>query len=281
MKVLLTGSKGFIGTNFRNLCPNIDVRSFDILDGQDVCWAPKQIALHAEGCGAIVHLAAVSGVEACRAGAYRAVMVNVHGTINVLEAARLARVQHVVIASTAGALPPSMPVPPSLYGVTKRISESSADIYEQRNAFLVTVLRFANVYGPFGKPQSFITAAIRAAVDKRELTIYGDGLQTRDFVHVYDVVQAITQCISAKRAGRFEVSTGVQTSLLSIARMLRVDVVHAPARVGEVYKAEPSGWERISGWPLVDLDSGLLRLRTWTERQDAEGMMVSGSTASR
>jgi nucleoside-diphosphate-sugar epimerase len=188
MKVLLTGSRGFIGTNFRNLC---HVRSFDILDGQDVCWAPEQIAQHAEGCGAIVHLAAISGVEACWADEERAVTVNVHGTINVLEAARLAGVPHVVIASTAGALPPSRPVPPSLYGVTKRISESSADIYEQRNASLVTVLRFANVYGPFGTPQSFITAAIRAAIDKHALTIYGDGLQTRDFVHVYDVVHAI------------------------------------------------------------------------------------------
>lgn len=129
--------------------------------------------------------------------------INVHGTANLLESARHARVRHVVLASSAAVYGDSENHPLnenepltflSPYAASKHANESYANLYTRISETRVTALRYFNIYGPRQSPDSAYAAAIpifaRRMMDGKVPVIYGDGLQSRDFVFVGDVVRA-------------------------------------------------------------------------------------------
>ncbi|BBM01323.1 NAD-dependent epimerase/dehydratase family protein [Microbulbifer sp. GL-2] len=201
---------------------------------------------------AVVHLAADTGViDSIKNPVYN-FEVNVHGTLNVLEAMRKYSVRSLVNASTGGAIigdtvPPVhelMPVnPASAYGASKAAAEAYCSAYSQSYGLSITSLRFSNVYGPLSLHKGSVIAAFMKKILRGEpCEIYGDGSQTRDFIFVGDLCQGIIQALSNDQSGVFQLGSGRPTSVNEIITLVRqvtgknenLNVIYHDFRVGEV-----------------------------------------------
>jgi len=205
---------------------------------------------------AVVHLAAVPGLERCRKDPERAVATNVLGTFNVLEVAREFDAEKVIFASSAAVygIPKVTPIredhplnPINLYGATKLAGEKIVELYNYNYGLKTVVLRFGNVYGVglFTYWETVIPKFVKLALDGKPLTIYGDGNQSRDFIHVLDVANAIMLALDHERLSGevFNLGSGRAISIKAVANIIsevfredygkKVDVVYFPPRQGE------------------------------------------------
>jgi UDP-glucose 4-epimerase len=252
----------------------------DILD--------EQLALEvARGVDVIVHLAANAGVGSSVQGPRSDCLVNVIGTLNYLEAARVNEVRRFVFASSCAAVgerqPPideeAVPHPVSPYGASKLSGEGYCSAYYGTFGIQTVVLRFANAYGPFsGHKNSVVAGFIRQAVAAQPFQVHGDGEQTRDFIHVDDLIEAIRLAACQPHAGGeiFQIATGRETSVLALLELLflelaeaghsRREAVHSAPRPAELRRvfADISKAKRMLGWePRIELTEGLRRTLQW------------------
>jgi UDP-glucose 4-epimerase len=301
---LVTGGCGFIGSHLADalVARGHRVRILDDLSTGRRANAPRAaeivtgdvadpatVRAAMAGMSGCFHLAAIASVERSVADWLPTHRVNLGGTINVFEAARIAGGVPVVYASSAavygdnGALPlgedaPLTPRAP--YGADKAGSELHA-----RAAFAVhgvpsTGLRFFNVFGPRQDPRSPYSGVIsifaEALLAGRPLTVFGDGAQSRDFVFVADVVQALLAAMARQRraADVFNVCRGERTSILELIAALervmgrRAVVGHALARAGDVRHSQGDGARlraALGCAPRVSLERGLAALIDWLE----------------
>jgi UDP-glucose 4-epimerase len=233
------------------------------------------------------HLAAQVDVRKSVADPAFDAAVNVVGTVNVLAAlAALPERASLVFASTGGAIygegegrPQPMgeaepAVPEAPYGTAKYAAEQYVDLYRRTAGVPAASLRFANVFGPRQDPhgEAGVVAIFCGRIrEGRELTVFGDGRQTRDYVYVADVAAAILAADEAIAAGRvpagpLNVGTGRETSVLDLIEALGAvagvepEVEHQPRRDGEVERVaiDPAAAERELGWrPSTSLRDGL------------------------
>ena len=220
-------------------------------------------------CDVIYHLAAQVDVRRSVAEPAFDAQVNVAGTAAVLEAARQASAR-VVLASTAAVYgdPEQVPLretaaiaPLSPYGGGKYAAEVYLETFGRLYGVSTVALRMANVYGPRQDPHGeagVISIFCGAAAEGRTATIFGDGLQTRDYVYVGDVAAAWAAAGRSTVTGALNVSTGIETNLLEVAAHLGLPCQHAPARDGEIARSclDPSAAAAALGWaattPLQD-----------------------------
>ena len=206
----------------------------------------------------IIHLAAQVSVAHSLVNPLVDVQVNYVGTVQVLEYARATGVRKVVFASSAavygetGDTPtvedtPCRPLSP--YGVDKLASEHMMRAYAAVHGVASTPLRFFNVYGPRQDPSSPYSGVISIFADRaragRPITIFGDGLQTRDFVYVEDVARAIVA--AARTPGgngdAVNVGTGRETTVKTLAETIvslagsATTISHGPPRAGEIIRS--------------------------------------------
>ncbi len=265
MRILITGGAGFIGSNLAEhlLAKGHAVTAFDNLSsGKKENLPPGAVLIKGDvrdtnavanamaGQDAVVHLAAEVFVAKTIEDPALAEQVNVLGTINVLQAARQAGVKKAVLASSAAIYgdEPTVPTteserprPMSPYAITKLAMEDYAVFYAS-NGLPTCCLRFFNVYGPKQDPKSQYSAAIPAFITRslegEPLTVYGDGLQTRDFISVGDVCRAVELALT-KGSGTCNVATGKSVTVKALAGMIvrltgsKSAIVHAPARAGD------------------------------------------------
>jgi UDP-glucose 4-epimerase len=220
----------------------------------------------------VFHLAAQIDVRHAVADPARDAMVNLIGTVTMLEAARRHGVRRFVLASTGGAIygdavalptPESAePRPGSPYAASKAAAESYLDLYRRLHGISTLSLRLANVYGPrqAGGEAGVIALFCAAATAGDAVSIYGDGAQTRDFVYVGDVVEAFLSAGECDEAGHCNIATGRETSIVELARALGLRMRFEPGRAGEVLRSclDPSAARRRLGWqPRTPLSAGL------------------------
>jgi UDP-glucose 4-epimerase len=219
--------------------------------------------------------------------------INLLGTIHVLEAARIYGAQ-VVLASTGGAMygecdgpadedSPRSPLAP--YGASKLSAEEYLATYNRLYQTGHVSLRYGNVYGPRQDPhgEAGVVAIFLGRLARGEpLRIFGDGLQTRDYVYVEDVVAATLA--AQGHVGVFNVGTGTETSVLDLAEACQraagvsVETEHAPARSGELQRSvlDPARSERELGSRAgTPLEEGLAA--TWEFIREAEGEGADGA----
>ena len=296
MRALVTGGAGFIGSNLvdalrergddvlvlddlttgrrENLAADVALVEADVADPDAVAAA---VTKHAAD--VVFHLAAQIDVRRSVADPAFDARVNVEGTIAVLEAAR-AHGARVVLSSTGGAIygdahvvptpedAPRRPLAP--YGQGKAAAEDYCALYARLHGLPVVALRYANVYGPRQDPLGeggVIAIYCECARRGRLATVFGDGSQTRDFVYVGDVVEANLLAATAGVHGAFNVGRGEETTVLELARLLELEVEHAPERAGEVRRSclDPALAGRELGWHArVDLADGIRRTLAWT-----------------
>lgn len=300
MRYLITGGAGFIGSHLADalLEAGHDVRVLDdfstgrrsnlefaiatrrikIVEG-DV-REPGIVRQVVDGVDGIFHLAALVSVPQSIEDPQRSFDINACGTVNVLEAARQTRIPRVMLASSAAvygdapapAQEDAVPRPLSPYALDKLVAEQYAAQYCHLYGMQTTALRLFNVYGPRQDPASAYSGVISVFADRirqgKAVSVYGDGEQTRDFVHVSDVVQAATLAMQAGPPGfaAYNVGAGRAVSINSLVEILsaiaagRPRIVHQPARDGEVRhsRADISRIQRALGYrPRCDLESGL------------------------
>lgn len=271
-RILITGGCGFIGSNLirraeaRGLSGQLIVLDNETM-GSPADLPPNVVAYErgdvrdlsvirrlSEGCDAIIHLAGHTRVLESIDDPVGDFEINVRGTLNVLMAARDARVPHVVLASTGGALfgtetapihEAMLPQPLSPYGASKLAMEGYAHAFSSSYGFRTTALRFTNVYGPYSRRKgSAIAHFFRQILARQPITIYGDGSQVRDFVYVDDLCDGILQALGASASGVYHLGSGHPTSIASLLEQIRsvvgpdwgFEVRHAPWRTGEVIR---------------------------------------------
>lgn len=300
MRMVVTGGAGFIGSNLvdRLLAAGDQVTVIDDfsrgrsenlppLGGQQLQLIAMDLrdpglpaVLAGSSAEVIFHLAAQIDVRASVANPVQDANINVIGTIALAEAARLAGVRKIVFASSGGAIygsnapiptPESTaPQPLSPYGAAKLAGEVYLDSFSRLHSLSCTHLAFANVYGPRQDPlgEAGVVAVFSTAMLLGQRTrIFGDGANTRDYVHVADVVSAL---VAAARdvadRQRFNIGTGVQTTDRELHTLI-ADAVGCPDRPefaaerrGDLRNSalDPSLAGQVLGWqPTYDLPSGI------------------------
>jgi UDP-glucose 4-epimerase len=294
MRVLITGGAGFIGSHLAaSLYKRADVRIFDNLRtgdrrklGQckvDLVQASVldrgALRTAMSGVNFVFHLAAMVGVQNSTENPRDCIETNVLGTLNVLEAAAEAGVRKLVFASSAaiyGDDPPlptsetAAPNPKSIYAITKLDGEYLCEIFRREGRLKTAAVRFFNAFGPAQDPTSTYAAAVPAfmwrAMRGEEVTIFGDGEQTRDFVYVKDIVSSLLFVAeNSDLSGAYNCGYGDQTTINEIAnRILTLTgsesrLIHLPARSGDV-RHSCASTERLhaAGWrPVSGLEEGL------------------------
>ena len=273
MKVLVTGGAGFIGSHLaaRLVADGHEVRLLDNFAtgrrsnvtaiGQDVELIEGDIQSYervhnaVRGCEIVFHQAALPSVPRSIQDPLTSNATNVIGTLNILLAARDEGVRRVVYASSSsvyGANPtlpkhedlPALPISP--YATAKLASEGYCRSFGIGYGLETVALRYFNVFGPRQDPSSQYAAVIpnfiAALLERRPVTIFGDGQQSRDFTYVDDVIQANLLAMDARGVtGRvFNVACGRKVTLNELVADLQeligfeADAVHAPGRPGDV-----------------------------------------------
>ena len=299
MNILVTGGAGFIGSHLvrhllakgenvtaldnlstglaENLPPEAKLVEMDILDEE----LPKVVA--AGAFDAIVHLAAQTMVDTSIKNPLLDTRENLMGTVQVLEAARAANVKRVIFASTAAAYgdvkEDDLPVreaqptePMSFYGLSKLSVEKYLEMYRKIYGMEYVVLRFANVYGERqgdGGEGGVISIFAKAVAEGRDITIYGDGEQTRDFVYAGDIAEGILAALRTEEVNAaYNLSTQTETSLRELVSLLaeirgrEIVPKYGAEREGDIYKSmlPNSRARRGLDWqPATTLAEGLRR----------------------
>lgn len=202
------------------------------------------------GIDIVVHFAANTGVPASVENPKLDMECNVVGTFNMLEAARKCDVKRFVFASSGAPLgevfPPIheeiAPHPVSPYGASKLAGEGYCSAYYKSYGLKTVALRFSNVYGPGSSHKSSVVAKfIKQALGKRDLVIFGDGTQTRDFIYIDDLIDAVV--LGATKSGIageiFQIATGKETTVSEISQILKRMIYKKTGHMPVIINANP------------------------------------------
>ncbi|MBN2623922.1 MAG: SDR family oxidoreductase [Acidimicrobiales bacterium] len=304
MRALVTGGAGFIGSHLADalLARGDEVVVLDNLATGRLENVPDKatfvegdvsdeaaVARAIEGCDVAFHQAALGSVARSVERPLDSDTANVHGTLAVLQAAHLAGVRRVVMASSSSVYggasqvptPESAPLTPrSPYAVTKLTGEHYARVFWELHGLETVCLRYFNVFGPRQRPDSQYAAVIPLFIDAlltgATPVVHGDGGQSRDFTFIADTVQANLRAAAApaeRCAGRaFNIARGKPASLLELLDILASEVgvnvtpTHSAPRPGDIRHshADIGAARRDLGYePAVSFRDGLARTLAW------------------
>lgn len=264
MKILVTGHKGFIGSKLTEklIELNHEVIGIDLKEGKDLSYClPNQ---HVDF---VFHLAALPSVQFSIEKPSYTMKQNVLASSILLEWCAANKVKRVIFSSSAAAVDIKSP-----YGLQKKITEMECALFSQLYNLDTVCLRYYNVYSEnqrFGGPYStVINHWMHAIRNKQPLCLDGDGDQTRDFIHIDDVVDANLFCMNSDSVfmGKtLDVGTGIETSLKTIKYFIDetngVYWIERPQRVGDIKnsKSDPSVLNSMGWYPKISIKSGLKR----------------------
>ena len=305
---LVTGGAGFIGShiaerllrdghnvrvldnfvagkeeNLKQIGGEVDLVRGDIRDRQVLGDAMKGVYV-------VFHEAALGSVPRSVADPMTTHDVNITGTLNVLLAARDAGVRRVVYASSSSVYGETKelpkveeikPQPLSPYALSKLAGEHYIKIFNHVYGFEAVSLRYFNIFGPRQDPESQYAAVIPRFVTAlqtgKQPVIYGDGMQSRDFTYVENVVEAnlLASDVENVAGGVFNIACGGRFTLLELLGKLKqiigsdIDPIHEPARAGDVRDSQAgieAATEALGYSVKVDFDEGLRRTVEWFQK---------------
>jgi nucleoside-diphosphate-sugar epimerase len=308
MRYLVTGGAGFIGSNVVDelLRRGQSVVVLDDLSGgkaENLAAAKGKIEFvkgsivdlsvvqqACRGADYVIHLAARTSVPRSVKDPIESNRVNIDGTLNVLVAARDAKVRRYVFAASSSAygetptLPKvesMQPSPISPYGVTKLVGEMYAQVFGRVYGLENVSLRYFNVFGPRQDPTSqysgVLSRFILALLDRAQPVVFGDGEQSRDFTYVDNVVDATLRACEAPGASGmvFNVGTSARITLNDTLKLLEkisgkpVRAKYDPPRTGDILhsQADISLGRRVLGYnPRVGFEEGLRKTWEWYQK---------------
>jgi UDP-glucose 4-epimerase len=301
--VLITGGAGFIGSHLADalLAQGHAVRVLDDLSTGKRSNLPMEnplvelivgdvadadlVARAAQGCKAVVHLAAIASVQASVDDPVRTHQSNFIGTLNVCEGMRKAGIKRVVFASSAAVYgnngegeaitEDTSKAPLTPYASDKLSSEHYLDFYARQHGLEPAIFRFFNIFGPRQDPSSPYSGVISIFAERAEkglpITVFGDGEQTRDFFYVGDVVKLLSQALELPNVAQGAVNVGLNkaTSLNQLLQALtevigkQSAVTYQPARSGDIRHSRANNQRLLERFTLEEptpLKVGLSRL---------------------
>ena len=296
-RILITGGAGFIGSHIADaLVADNDVIVLDdfstgsrdnIPDGAEVIEGDvrddKLLATAMTDTDLVFHEAAIVSVTESVENPMATHDVTTRATLQLLELARQESVR-VVLASSAAIYgqPTTVPIteseptnPASPYGLAKLTADQYAQLYADLYDVAAIPLRYFNVYGPrqtAGDYSGVISIFLQQAQDGGPLTVHGDGSQTRDFVHVDDVVQAnLRAAVHGEPGTPYNVGTGQRISIQKLAETIRdvvagvdsIQITHVEGRNGDIEESQAAidrAREELDFAPKVSLEDGLVDL---------------------
>jgi UDP-glucose 4-epimerase len=251
MSILVTGATGFIGSHLcRKLVETghqvVGLSRFRRIDKVRALLPHKEFQLEmgdirdtemlhniikTRRIKTIFHLAAQLPDDSAHDDRFLCFDTNARGTLNILDAAHANGVEEFIYASTMSVYsepPRYLPVdenhpiePSTTYGVAKLVGELCCNLYS--TAMNIVVLRYSGAYGPGEKESNAIPTFIKQALSSRQITIYGDGTQTSDFVHVDDIVQGTLLAWKKSKPGVYNIGSGQEISVRELAeRIIRL-----------------------------------------------------------
>jgi len=308
MRYLVTGGAGFIGSNIvdelvrrghhvvvlddlstgkeANLAGvrgQIDFRAGSITDLAAVQSACK-------GADYVIHLAARTSVPKSVQDPLETNRVNIDGTLNVLVAARDAKVRRFVYAASSSAygetptlpkIETMAPEPISPYGVTKYVGELYAQVFGRVYGLENASVRYFNVFGPRQDPTSQYSGVLSrfmlAVIEDHPPVVYGDGEQSRDFTYIDNIVNVtLRACEASGASGKvFNGGTGARITLNEVLKLLtkitgkKIQAQYEPPRTGDIRdsQADVSLAKKVLGYqPLVHFEEGLKRTWEWYKK---------------
>jgi UDP-glucose 4-epimerase len=276
---LVTGGAGYIGSELVNKLIQLDQRvlvldnfsrgkienlryslsnpQFELIKGDISNKTTWSNILRNYEVQTVVHLAAVPGLDRCRANPKEALLTNFLGTHNVLEFCRSTNVRKFIFSSSGAVYgsPQNMPIseehplaPTNIYGISKLSGEKLVEAAHENYNLETIILRFGNIYGvgQFTYYETVIPKFVRQAFQEGNLTIYGDGNQGRDFIHINDIINAIILSLQAQKFKTnqiFNVGSGTPISINTLADVIRqemkkhynkdITMTYCPVRKGE------------------------------------------------
>jgi len=303
MKCLVTGGAGFIGSHIADILikKGEEVSIIDNLSTGKIKNLNKKAIFYKEDIrnkkaiekmfekeklDYVFHTAAQINVRESVENPVKDASINILGTLNLLEACRKCNVKKFIFSSTGGAIYgdnvkiPTIETekqqPTSPYGIAKLSIEKYLYFYKKVYGIDYVSLRYSNVYGPrqnYKGEAGVVAIFINKILNNKQSVINGSGKQTRDYVYVRDVARA--NLLALKLNGIFNVSTGKETSVNELFKMLKkimrinVEAVHGPAKKGEqkrscldYSKIKGKGWE-----PKTGLEQGLEATIEWFKKQ--------------
>lgn len=299
--VLVTGGAGFIGSHIVDALIDRGERVIvvdDLSSGRrenvngaaelhvlDIRSPETAELIATRGPSTIIHLAAQMDVRRSTEDPAHDASINILGTLNLLNAAIKGNVKQFIFASTGGAIygeqdvfpaPESHPERPlSPYGVSKLSGERYMYYFNVQYGLNVTCLRYANVYGERQNPHGeagVVAIFLKLLFEGNLPKINGDGMQTRDYVHVSDVVNANISVMGLDGFNIFNVGTGIETTVVDLFNGLRdaagseLEATHGPAKPGEQRRScvDASRLHSELDWPEpLPLVEGLQRTADW------------------
>jgi UDP-glucose 4-epimerase len=292
-KCLITGGARFIGSHIAEHLANEGANIFVLdslrtgfeknLEGLNVNFIKGDIRDEilveelTKDCETIFHLAALVSVPESLLRTKECIDINTIGTINILESAKKNQNCKVILSSSAAnygdnpvlpKLESMSPEPMTPYAITKLDGEYYLKMYYDQYGVETTSLRYFNVFGPRQNPKSAYAAAVPIFINKalknESLSIYGDGLQTRDFIYVKDVVRA-NLLASQKGNETYNVALGHSTTILELAEKI-IEITNSKSkieflqeRIGDIKhsKADPSKFNKLGFKPKYSIDEAL------------------------
>lgn len=253
----------------------------------------EQVEEAMEGVSSVVHLAAHTSVVDSLHDPKQDFQVNAQGTLNLLEACRSRGVGQFVYASSNAVVgeqePPiderKVPSPMSPYGSSKLAGEALCSAFYSSFGMEAVSLRFANVYGPHSdhKP-SVVAEFIRQAKGGEPLIIYGDGNQTRDFIHAQDICRAIELALNCNvknsRDSVFQIATGLETKIIDLAKMISDVAVKSGLTPPEIVFEEPRAGEIRRNYANIEKARNLLGFQPVVELREGLRWTWEGACAS-
>ncbi len=258
MRILITGGAGFIGSHIaEHFNGKAEIRVLDNLrsgylhnlEGLDVEFIRGDVrdraavAKAVEGCDYVFHLAAMISVPESMFKMEECVDINVNGLLTVLEESAKAGVKKLCFSTSAAIygdnpvvpkVETMFPEPKSPYAITKLDGEYYCNIFTQTGKLKTACLRYFNVCGPRQDPKSANAAAVpiftAKAIANEDVTIFGDGEQTRDFIYVKDIVEANVFMATHDFTGVYNIAYGGRITINDLVKQI-MEVTHSKSRV--------------------------------------------------
>ncbi len=302
--ILITGSAGFVGRNIvkalRNA--NVDFVATDVIDsafGKDVEYVKLDITDRDEvfkvfkdyDIDYVFHLAA-HPLSASIKEPVKNAMINIIGSLNIMDASREFGVKKIVFSSASSIVGEVIrnPVdeehpckPKTPYGVAKFCVEHYLRVYHELYGLDYVIFRFFNVYGPYQYPSSgaLIPVVMERIIKGQEVFIYGDGSTARDFIYVEDIADFYIQTIREKNIKNeiFNMGTGRLTTVKEVVELIakvvgkEPKIVYKPKKPGEImnFSADTTKLKKFFGRvPETTLEEGLKKTYEWFRREVIE-----------
>lgn len=258
MRILITGGAGFIGSHIaEHFNGKAEIRVLDNLrsgylhnlEGLDVEFIRGDVrdraavAKAVEGCDYVFHLAAMISVPESMFKMEECVDINVNGLLTVLEESAKAGVKKLCFSTSAAIygdnpvvpkVETMIPEPKSPYAITKLDGEYYCNIFTQTGKLKTACLRYFNVFGPRQDPKSAYAAAVpiftAKAIANEDITIFGDGEQTRDFIYVKDIVEANVFMAMHDFTGVYNIAYGGRITINDLVKQI-MEVTHSKSLV--------------------------------------------------